>query len=87
MNYYYNTPQKLTLTGIYIGYIEGGYVFRLENDDIIDFDQVNPKVLKAFDLKSKAYKNKSFEITYSENFDDLDDEDVVIFKLENLKLL
>lgn len=84
---YYNATQKLTFTGVYVGYIEGEYVFHLENDDIIDFDQVNPKVLKAFDLKSSKFKNKSFEITYSEIFDDLDDEDVVVFKLEQLNLL
>lgn len=84
---YYSAAQKLTFTGVYVGYIEGGYVFHLENDDIIDFDQVSPKVLKEFDLKSSKFRNKSFEITYSENFDDLDDEDVVFFKLEQLKLL
>lgn len=84
---YYNAQQKLTFTGVYVGCIQGGYVFHLENDDIIDFEQVNQKVLQEFDLKSNQFKNKSFEITYSENFDDLDDEDIVVFRLESLKLL
>jgi len=84
---YYNAQQKLTFTGVYVGYIEGGYVFHLENDDVIDFDRVNQKVSREFDLKSSKFKNQSFEITYSEIFDDLDDEDLIIFRLEQLKLL
>jgi hypothetical protein len=84
MNYYSST-QLITITGDYIGFMQGGYAFHLENDDIIDFDQINPIVLEEFDLKSSELKNKTFEIVYSENFEDLDDEDVVIFKLEKLK--
>lgn len=86
---YYNTKQTITFKGVFVGYIEGGYVFHLENDDIIYFDQINLNILKEYNLKSGEYKNKNFEITYSENFDDLDkdEEDMVIFKLENLKLL
>lgn len=84
---YYSAKQIITITGDYIGYIQGGYAFHLVNDDIIDFDQINPKVLEEYELNSNELKNKTFEIVYSENFDDLDDEDVVIFKLEKLKLL
>lgn len=84
---YYTAKQTMTFEGVYVGYIEGGYVFHLENDDIIDFDQINPKILEEFNLKSAEYKNKNFQISYSENFDDVDDEDVVVFKLESLKLL
>lgn len=83
---HYNAEQTMMYNGIYVGYIEGGYIFHLENDDMIDFDQINPKILEKYNLKSDEYKNRSFEITYSENFDDLDNEDVVIFKLEKLIL-
>ncbi len=84
---YYNAKQTMMYNGIYIRYINGGYIFHLDNDDMIDFDQINPKILEEYNLKSDEYKNQRFEIVYSENFDDLDDEDVVIFKLEELNLL
>ncbi|WP_299671126.1 hypothetical protein [uncultured Polaribacter sp.] len=83
----YNAKEFITINGSYVGYIQGGYVFHLENDDIIDFDQINPKILKNFNLKSVEFKNRAFEITYSEILDDLDEGDFVIFKLQNLKLL
>jgi len=84
---YYNSQEKVTLVGVYQGYTNGYYVFELENGDIIDFEQINKKNLEHLDLKSSSLKNKSFEITYKEIFDDVDDEDLVIFKLENLQLL
>lgn len=84
---YHNLKQTLVLEGIFVGYIEGGYIFHLENDEMIDFDLVNPKVLKDFDLKSTFYKNKRFEVVYSEDFNNLSDEEFVVFKLEQLKLL
>ncbi|WOC40330.1 hypothetical protein [Polaribacter sp. HL-MS24] len=83
----YSKPTSITISGQFVGYLHGGYVFHLENEDIIDFDQINPKVLEAFDLKSNAFKNKTFEIVYSEIFDDLDDDDLVIFRLEKLTLI
>ena len=33
------------------------------------------------------FKNKAFEIYYTEIFDDLDDEDFIVFRLDDLKLL
>ena len=84
---YYNSQQIVTLVGVYQGYTNGYYVFELENGDIIDFKQINKKNLEHFDLKSSAFKNKKFEITYKEIFDDADDEDLVIFKLHDLQLL
>ena len=80
----YSEPTSISIRGQFVGYLQGGYVFHLENEDIIDFDQINPKILDAFDLKSNAFKNTTFEIVYSEIFDDLDDDDLVIFKLEIL---
>ena len=83
----YNSQPTVTLVGVYQGYTNGYYVFELENGDIIDFERVNKQNLGHLDLKSSTLKNKKFEITYKEIFDDLDDEDIVIFKLENLHLL
>lgn len=83
----YNSQQQVTLVGVYQGYTSGYYVFELENGDIIDFEQINKKNLEHFDLKSPTLKNKKFKITYKEIFDDVDDDDLVIFKLDNLELL
>lgn len=84
---YYNAEQSVTAIGTFVGYLEGGYVFHLENDDLIDFDRINKQVLDKFDLKSSEFKEQKFELYYSEIYDDLDDEDIVIFKLNDLKLL
>lgn len=84
---YYSAKQSITIIGTFLGFINGTYTFHLENNDVIDFDEINTKIFEEFDLKSTSLKNKVFEITYSENFDDIDDEDIVVFKLELLKLL
>ena len=39
----YSKPTSITISGQFVGYLHGGYVFHLENEDIIDFDQINPK--------------------------------------------
>ena len=84
---YYSAMQSLSAKGMLIGYLDGYATFQLENDDIINFEQINKKILSAYDLKSNQYKNKIFEIYYTEIFDDLDDEDFIIFRLDDLKLL
>ncbi|WP_272151816.1 hypothetical protein [Tenacibaculum aiptasiae] len=84
---YYSAKQNITITGTFIGFINGTYTFHLENNDIIDFDEINTKIFEEFDLKSTSLKNKVFEIIYSENFDDIDDEDIVVYRLEKLNLL
>ena len=84
---YYNASQTVTTTGIYVGFIDGSFSFELENGDIIDFDQINKNVLLEYDLKSSVFKGKKFNITYKEIFDDLDDEDFIIFKLDKLEIL
>ena len=58
----YSEQKTILMTGDYIGYLQRGYVFHLENDAIIDFDQINFKILEEFDLKSNQFKNTTFEI-------------------------
>ena len=84
---YYNTEQTVTLKGLFKEYSNGAFSFELENKDIIDFEEINKNVLIKYDLKSSTFKNKTFLITYKEIFDDLDDDDFVVFKLENLEIL
>ncbi|MBT7623746.1 MAG: hypothetical protein HN595_04385 [Flavobacteriaceae bacterium] len=84
---YFNSNQSLYSKGIFIGCIEGYATFQLENNEIIYFEQINKKIEHHYDLKSNRYKNKSFDIYYTEIFDDLDEEEFIIFRLDDLKLL
>ena len=84
---YYNAKQSLSAKGMFIGYLEGYATFHLENDEIIDFEQVNKRILNVYDLKNNEFKNKFFEIYYTEVYDDLSDDDFIFYKLEDLKLL
>ncbi|TCI90978.1 hypothetical protein [Tenacibaculum sp. M341] len=84
---YYSTEQQITSKGVYAGYKEGYYVFILDNNDIVDFEQIKKALLIQFDLKSEKLKGHRFEIEYKVIVDDIDDEDFIILKLNNLKLL
>ena len=61
--------------------------FQLENEDMIHFEQIDKKILSVYDLKSNQFKNKTFEIYYTEIFDNFDDKDFIVFRLDDLKLL
>ncbi len=84
---YYNAYQTVSIIGVYLGYKNGYFIFELQNGDIIDFDQINMKILDEFDLNTNQYKNTTFKIEYKEIFDDLDDEEIMIFKLENIDFI
>ncbi|MFY7670817.1 hypothetical protein ACOSP6_06980 [Tenacibaculum sp. MEBiC06402] len=84
---YYNAEQSVSVEGIFRSYENGYYKFELNNGDDIDFEQINNKILHLYDLKSKEYVGKLFSIEYIEIIDDLDDEDFIVLKLNNLKLL
>ena len=84
---YYTAYQTNTATGIYLGYQDGYYLFELNNKVVINFEQINKNVLKEFDLKSAKHKNQVFMVYYFEIFDDLDDEDFIIYKLNGLELI
>ena len=84
---YYNAYQRNIETGMFLCFENGYYLFELENGVIINFEQINKNILKEFDLKSDKYKTKMFMVYYIEIFDDLDDEDFIIYKLDGLELL
>ncbi|CAM1362818.1 hypothetical protein [Tenacibaculum xiamenense] len=84
---YYSAEQSITMTGVFVGYVNGNYVFHMENDDVIDFERINKEVLEIYNLKDGTLKNKKFEVGYTELYDDLDDEDYVIFRLDKLNEL
>jgi hypothetical protein len=84
---YYNAEQSVFVDGVYKSYENGYYKFELSNGDDIDFEQINNKILNLYDLKSKEFVGKQFSIEYIEIIDDLDDEDFIVLKLNDLKLL
>lgn len=84
---YYNARQSFSSKGLFVGYLEGYVTFHLENDDIIDFEQIDNRILKDYDLKNGNYKNKTFEIYYTEIFGESADKDFIIYRLDDLKLL
>ncbi len=55
---YYNSNQSLSAKGLFIGYLDGYATFHLENDDIIDFEQIDKKILKEYDLKMETIETK-----------------------------
>ena len=54
---------------------------------VIYFEQIDKKIERVHNLKRNHHKNKFFEIYYTEIFDDLDEEEFIIFRLDDLKLL
>ena len=84
---YYSAKQSFSSKGLFLEYLDGYVTFQLENDDIIDFEQIDKKILEEYNLKNEEFKNKYFEIYYTEIFEDLDDDDFIVFRLDDLKLL
>lgn len=84
---YYNAKQSLSAKGMFIGYLEGYATFHLVNDEIIDFEEVHKRVSEVYNLKNNEFKNRLFQIYYSEVFDDLSKDEFFFYKLEELILL
>ena len=74
-------------TAVFIKYENGYYTFLFKNGDNMVFEEAHPRVLKYFDLKhDKSLLNQKFKLSFTEVFDD-DDEDFLIFRIENLQQL
>ena len=74
-------------TAVFKSYENGYFTFWFENGEELVFEEVHPRVLSQFDLKNdKSYIDKSFRITFVEDFED-DDKDFVIYRVESLKPL
>jgi len=74
-------------TAVFKSYENGYFTFWFENGEELVFEEVHTRVLNQFDLKNdKSYIDKSFRITFVEDFED-DDKDFVIYRVESLKPL
>lgn len=71
----------------FLSYNDGFYTFLFENGEELVFDEVHPRVLSQFDLKNdKRYINQFFKITFIEVPGNTN-EDLVIYRVQNLKLI
>ena len=67
-------------------YNNGYYTFNVEGE-LITFEEINSKILQLYDLKNDPlFSNCLFNIEYSEIIIE-DEDDFVIFRIENLELL
>ena len=82
---YYNTEEIRTEEGVFVKHHNGFYTFRFSFDEIIVFEEVNTAVLEEFELRSEEYVGATFEVTYKEIINDLDDEDFLTFRIMKLK--
>lgn len=63
-------------------YKKGYYKFWFENGEELVFEDVHPRVLKQYDLKTdKSLMDKEFKITFVEDTTD----DDVFYRVESLK--
>ena len=66
---------------------DGLFYFEFESGEDMVFEQVHPKILTRYNLKDdKSFVDQEFRLSFSEIFID-DDEDEVIYRIENLKAL
>ncbi|MGB5363833.1 MAG: hypothetical protein WBN17_11060, partial [Aureibaculum sp.] len=63
---------------------DGYFTFILDTNETVVFEEVNQSILEKYNLKDVEFRGKIFELTFSENIEDLDDEDFVIYRLEKL---
>lgn len=71
-----NNQETKTITATFDSYEDDIYYFSKANEEYYSFEKINKDVLKKFDLKSDKYINKKFKITYKEELQSEDDEDI-----------
>lgn len=83
---YFESREQVVVGGTFITYAYGYYSFELDDGEVLAFDEIEKEVLGKYDLKSDQFNGKKFEIFYSIIIDDMDDEDFVILRLDDLKI-
>ncbi len=70
--------------GVFVKYYDGYYKFIMDNGEIIVFEAISQLADRKFNLKANIFIGKSFEITYSFQVED-DDEDFIVYKIDKLE--
>ena len=84
---YYSSEEKIEEIGTFITFGFGYYSFVLDSGEEVVFEEIRNEVLEKYNLKSEKFQGKKFNITYSILTDDLNDEDFVILRLDNLEII
>ncbi|HPF96923.1 MAG: hypothetical protein R2802_06305 [Flavobacteriaceae bacterium] len=73
-------------TAVFKSYRKGYYTFEFDNGEDMVFEEVHPKVLSQYKLKEdESLIGMEFKLTFSEVY--TDDDDLVIYRIESLKLI
>jgi len=83
----YQSNEQIKTEGTFLNFADGYYNFELNDGELLAFEEVSLRVKKEYDLKSNDFKKQKFEILYSIIIDDSDEEDFIILRLDNLKIL
>ena len=83
---YYESREQVTTKGTFVKYDYGYYSFEIDGGEVLAFDEIEKEVLEKYNLKSDLFNGLEFEIFYSIIIDDMDDEDFVILRLDDLKI-
>ena len=81
---YYQTTQKIVAKGVFITSAFGYFSFELDNKELLFFEEVNCEVLEKYDLRSEKFSNHLFKLFYTIIVDDLDNDDFVTLRLDDL---
>ena len=81
---YFESREQVVVGGTFIIYAYGYYSFELDDGEVLAFDEIDKLVLEKYNLKSDLLNGHKFEIFYSIIIDDMDDEDFVILRLDDL---
>lgn len=84
---YYNIEETRTEEGVFVKHHKGYFTFRFSFEEIIIFEEIKTSVMEVYNLKSEEYLGASFEVTYKEIINDLDDDDFLTFRIIDLKLI
>jgi len=84
---YYQTQQTKSEEGVFINFNNGYYTFIFSFEEKIIFEEISKSVLEEYNLHDGSLLNKTFNVTYEEVINDLDDDDFIIFRLLKLELL
>lgn len=84
---YHQTEELAYTVGKFVTYGYGYYSFELGNEELLVFEEINKELLQKYDLKTGEHEGRYFEIAYSILTEDLNDEDFVVLRLNNLTMV
>jgi hypothetical protein len=84
---YLSNLKGLKEKGVFIKYSQGYFTFLLKNGEKIIFEEVDKRVLNKFDLSLKDLAGKEFEVYYSKKIEYFEDDDFIIYRIEDLELI